>query len=74
MNYLNEFSEFYKPNDLVLIEYWYNSMITPVRIQERKKNKYLVSHDNNFSKIKNAPDELIKSSDILGRYQNKSDI
>lgn len=74
MNYLSEYSNFYKEGDIVLIEYWYNSMITPVQIIERKKSKYLVRHKNNFSKIQNAPDELIKTSDIIDKYQNTSDI
>lgn len=74
MNYLNEYSKFYKEGDIVIIEYWYNSMLTPVEIIERKKSKYLVRHHNDFSKIQNAPDELVSSSDILGKYQKISDI
>lgn len=65
MIYITEFNSFYKPNDIVLIEYWYNHMITPVKIIERKGNKFLVSHNALNSKIKNAPNELISKSDII---------
>lgn len=70
MNYLLEFNSFYKKGDVVLIEYWYNDMITPVKIIEQKGNKLLVTHNNEFSKIKNAPDELIKKSDIIDVMKN----
>lgn len=65
MIYITEFNSFYKSNDIVLIEYWYNHMITPVKIVERKGNKFLVSHNTPNSKIKNAPDETISKSDII---------
>ena len=66
MNYLFEFKSFFKEGDVVLIEYWYNDMITPVKIIERvSKQKYKVSHNIEESKIWNAPDEIIKSSDII---------
>ena len=70
MNYLLEFNSFYKKDDVVLIEYWYNNMITPVKIIEQRGNKLLVTHNNKFSKIKNAPDELIKKSDIIDVMKN----
>lgn len=69
MNYIFEFNSFYKDGDIVLIEYWYNHMITPVTIVERKGNKFLISHQNDFSKIKNAPNELISKSDIIDRFR-----
>lgn len=65
MIYITEFNSFYKSNDIVLIEYWYNHMITPVKIVERKGNKFIVSHNTPNSKIKNAPDEIISKSDII---------
>lgn len=66
MNYLFEYKSFYKEGDVVLIEYWYNDMITPVKIIERVSSKrYKVSHNISNSKIFNAPDEVIKSSDII---------
>ncbi len=65
MKYILESKEFYNEGDIVLIEYWYNSMITPVMIDKIKGKKILVTHKNQFSKIANAPDEEINSSDII---------
>lgn len=66
MKFLFEFKSFYKEGDIVLIEYWYNDMISPVRIIEVISNRsYKVSHNVKDSKIFNAPDEIIKSSDII---------
>ncbi len=66
MKFLLEFNSFYKEGDIVLIEYWYNDMITPVKIVEKvSKVSYKVSHNVPNSKIFNAPDEIIKSSDII---------
>ena len=65
MNYLLEFKSHYKEGDIVLIEYWYNDMITPVSILERVGRKYKVSHNIDQSEIRNAPEELIESRDII---------
>lgn len=70
MNYLIEFKSYYKEGDLVLIEYWYNDMITVVKILERNKNSFKVTHNINQSQIFNAPDEVIKSSDIIDIYRD----
>lgn len=70
MNYLIEFKSYYKEGDLVLIEYWYNSMITVVKILERNKNSFKVTHNIKQSEIFNAPDEIIKSSDIIDIYKD----
>ena len=70
MNYITEFKSFYNVGDLVLIQYWYNDMITAVKILENKGRKLLVSHDNDYSKIQNAPDEIISKSDIIDRLKN----
>ncbi len=67
MIYLKEYKQHYDIGDKVLIEYWYNDMITPVKIIESKRRKYLVSHNIEESKIKNAPDEWVKGTDILDR-------
>jgi len=76
MNYLIKYSNFesilekrisYKEGDIVYIEYWYNKMITPVKIKEKKGKKFLISHDVEKSKIQNAPDELIKPSQIISK-------
>lgn len=70
MNFILEFKSFYKQGDIVLIEYWYNHMITPVKILEKKGNKYLISHNLQESKIQNAPEELIKNSNIISPYRH----
>lgn len=66
MKFILEYKSFYKEGDIVLIEYWYNDMITPVKVLEKvSKVSYKVSHNIPNSKIKNAPDEVIKISDII---------
>jgi hypothetical protein len=66
MRFLLEFKSFYKEGDIVLVEYWYNDMVTPVKILEKlSKVSYKVSHKVSNSKISNAPDEIIKSTDII---------
>lgn len=66
MKFLLEFKSFYKVGDIVLIEYWFNDIITPCVILEKiSKVSYKVSHNIPDSKIFNAPDEIIKSSDII---------
>jgi hypothetical protein len=76
MNYLIKYSNFesilekrisYKEGDIIYIEYWYNKMITPVEIKEKKGKKFLISHNVDKSKIQNAPDELIKPSQIISK-------
>ena len=68
MNYLLEFKNYYKEGDLVLIEYWYNGMITPVKILEKIGRRYKVTHNISQSQIFNAPDEIINTSDIIDHY------
>jgi hypothetical protein len=70
MKYILEFKSFYNEGDIVLIEYWYNDMETPVKILEKVGNKYLVSHNVEQSKIKNAPDEMILKKDIIAPWRN----
>jgi hypothetical protein len=73
MQYIVEYKDFYKIGDIVLIEYWYNDIITPVEIIEKvSKIKYKVSHNIPQSKIKNAPDEIIKKSDIIDKLKIKN--
>jgi hypothetical protein len=69
MNFILEFKNYYKEGDIVLIEYWYNGMISPVKVIEKNKRSYKVTHNIPESKIFNAPDEIIKSSDIIDYYQ-----
>jgi hypothetical protein len=66
-----ESSNFYKEGDKVLIEYWYNDMITCVMINEIVGRKYKITHNIPESKIFNAPDELIKSTDIIDIYKER---
>lgn len=71
MEFLVEYKSFYKKGDLVLIFYWYNGMITPVKIIDVvSKNKFRVSHNVEMSNIKNAPDEEIKNSDIIDYFKD----
>jgi hypothetical protein len=66
MQFIVEFKSFYKVGDVVLIEYWYNDMLTPVKIVEQTSPRsFKVSHNIQNSKIFNAPDEIIKTSDII---------
>jgi len=70
MEYLYEYKSFYKEGDVVLIEYWYNGMITPVEIIERLSSRKLkVSHNTEKSEIKNAPDEIINSGEIIDLFR-----
>jgi hypothetical protein len=65
LNHILEKKEFYKKGDIVLIEYWYNNMITKVKIKDITGRKITVTHNISESEIFNAPDEIIKSSDII---------
>lgn len=58
----------YDAGDVVLIEYWYNGMVTPVKIINKNGRKYKISHNIDDSKIKNAPDEEVLKQDILDFY------
>lgn len=69
MRHLLEYKSYFSEGDVVLIEYWYNNMVTPVKIIEKVKRKYKVSHNCEDSKIKNAPDELVNGRDIIDHYR-----
>jgi len=70
MKFILEYKAFYKEGDIILIEYWYNDIITPVRILEKiSKQSFKVTHKIDESKIFNAPDEVIKTSDIIDIYK-----
>lgn len=70
MKFLLEFKSFYNIGDIVLIEYWYNDMIVPCKVVEKISKKTLkVTHNIPESKIPNAPDEIIKTSDIIDKYK-----
>ena len=66
MKFLVEYKSFFNEGDIVLIEYWYNDMLVPCKVVEKiSKKKLKVTHNIPQSKIQNAPDEVIKSSDII---------
>jgi hypothetical protein len=70
MKFILEFKSFYNVGDIILLEYWYNDMITPVKIVEKvSKSSYKITHNIPQSKIQNAPDEIIKSSNILDKLR-----
>ena len=70
MKFICEFKSFYNEGDTVLIEYWYNDMLTPVKILEKISSKsYKVSHNISESKIQNAPDEVVKTIDIIDKFR-----
>lgn len=70
MQFIIEFKSFYKVGEIVLIEYWYNDIVTPVKIIEQLSPRtFKVSHNISESKIFNAPDEIIKSSDIIDNFR-----
>ena len=70
LDFIFEFSEHYKIGDIVLIEYWYDDIITPVKILEKIKRKNKVTHNISESKIQNAPDKIISSSSIIDKFKN----
>ena len=70
MQFIIEFKSFYKVGEIVLIEYWYNDIVTPVKIIEQLSPRtFKVSHNISESKIFNAPNEIIKSSDIIDNFR-----
>lgn len=70
MKYLVERNELIKEGDIVWIHYWYNGMPTLVKILEKNKRTYKVTHNNKYSKIFNAPDEKINRSQIIQKYKS----
>lgn len=70
MKFILEYKSFYKEEDIVLIKYWYNKMITPVKIVKSKRGNFLVSHNVPESKIQNAPEELIEKTKIISIYRS----
>lgn len=67
MKYILEFNKFnnYENGDIVLIHYWYDFELTPVKIIDNFGNKFKITHNIEGSKIFNSPDEFIKKSEIL---------
>ena len=54
MKFILEYKSFYNVDDIVLIEYWYNDIVTPVKILEKNRGHYKVTHNIPQSKIKNT--------------------
>lgn len=71
MKFLLESKVYYKLGDIILIEYWYGDFITPVKVVGIVGRKYKITHNIEESKIQNAPDEIINSSDIIDKYKSK---
>ena len=69
LKYIFEKKEFYKIGDIVLIEWWYKRTLTPVKIIDISGRKYKVTHNIKESKIFNAPDQVISSSDIIDYFR-----
>jgi hypothetical protein len=69
MKFILEYKSYYKENQIVLVEYWYNHMITPVIIEKISGKKATISHNIEQSKIKNAPKETIRLTDIIDNYR-----
>jgi hypothetical protein len=73
MKILETFKEFnFKESDKVLVHYWWNHMITPVIILKKEKNRFLISHNIEESKISNAPEQWIKSYEIIDFFKKKN--
>ena len=61
MKFIAEFKSFYKVDDIILIEYWWDDMITPVKILEQTSPRTVkVSHNIPESKIKNAENAAVR--------------
>ena len=69
LKYLIEKNNYYQIGDNVIIEYWYNDILSDVIIKDKVGRKYKVSHNTPNSKIQNAPDETIKSGDVIDFYK-----
>jgi len=72
LKYIIESKNYYKVGDIVLIEYWYNGMICPTKIIDIAGRTYTVSHNIKESKIFNAPDEKLKTLNIIDIYRTSN--
>lgn len=61
----------FSEGDVVLIEYWFKNIITPVRILKREGRKYQISHDIKETEIPNAPNQWIKKPQIIDFYYSR---
>lgn len=70
MKHIFEYSNFkLDSGETVLIHYWYSGMLTPVKILEKVGRRLLVTHNIKGSEIQNAPDEYIKSTEIVDKHR-----
>ena len=63
----------YKVGDYILIEYWFQDLLTPVKIVDKQGRTYKVTHNIEESEIQNAPDEKITKGDIVSHYRKTED-
>ena len=62
MKFILEFKSFYKVGDIVLIEYWYDDIITKVKVVEQlSPRSFKVTHNIPESEIKNESNYFILS-------------
>ena len=61
----------FNKGDVVLIEYWYKDILTPVKIIEKIKRKYRVTHSIDESEIFNAPEQLVSKQEIVDFYYSE---
>lgn len=61
----------FNEGDVVLIEYWYKDILTPVKIVEKIKRKYRISHNIDESEIFNSPEQLITKQEIVDFYYSE---
>ena len=45
MKFILEYKNYFNVGDKVMIEYWYNNMVTPVQIIEKVGKKLKVTHN-----------------------------
>ncbi len=85
MKFLLEYKSYgkqsYQAGDTVLVEYWYlddpdcdgrlhrELPYTPVKILEKIGRSFKVTHSIPESRLKGAPDEIVKGSDIIDFYR-----
>lgn len=65
-----EASNSYAEGDIVLIKYWENGEIVPVKIVKKSGPGYLVSFKTGLSGYDRAPDQVIKPYDIIQVYKS----
>ena len=70
MRIIESFNSFkFLVDDIVIIHYWYDDSIVPVKIIEKVGKKFKVSYDIKDSPLWNAPEELIGLDDIIDKLR-----